>query len=131
MTKEIWINLPVKDLNRSKAFFTELGFSLTKHQTPEMVGMVASEKNVAVCLVAEPTFKGFTGHAITDASQSTEVLFSLSAETREEVDALAKKAESAGGTVYSKPGGNEMMYGCGFADPDGHRWNVLYMKSWE
>src|SRR5579883_3108993 len=131
MTKDIWINLPVKDLNKSKAFFTELGFSLTQHQPPDMVGMMASEKNVAVCLVLEPTFKGYTGHAITDASQSTEVLFSLSAETREEVDTLAKKATNAGGSVFSKPGGDDNMYGCAFADPDGHRWNVLYMKTWE
>ena len=81
-----------------------------------------------VMLFAENIFESFTRHAITDTKQSTEVLFSIDAESREEVDELAKKAASAGGTVFAQPGEKDgWMYGCGFADPDGHRWNVLYM----
>lgn len=72
-------------------------------------------------------FRSFTDHAVTDTQQGTEVLFSLGADSKEEVDELAKKAEQAGGTVFREPDGEEWMYGCGFVDPDGHRWNVLYM----
>ena len=78
-------------------------------------------------LFTEATFKSFTQHEIADAGRATEVLFSIDAETKEEVDEMARKASAAGGTVFGEPGGKERMYGCGFADLDGHRWNVLYM----
>jgi predicted lactoylglutathione lyase len=79
-------------------------------------------------LFPESTFRGFTGNAVADSGQGTEVLFSLGANSRDEVDDLALKAERAGGTIFSKPGEQGgWLYGCGFADPDGHRWNALYM----
>ena len=68
------------------------------------------------------------GHPITDANQSNEVLFSMSATTPVEVDEMASKVVEAGGTLYSKPGYKDgWMYGCGFTDLDGHRWNILNM----
>ena len=79
-------------------------------------------------LFKEAAFKNFTGNKITDSNQSTEVLFSIDAETREEVDEMVEKVVKAGGTIYAEAGDNDnWMYGCGFADLDGHRWNVLYM----
>lgn len=79
-------------------------------------------------LFPESVFLGFTGNAVADSWQDTEVLFSLGANSKDEVDEFAMKAERAGGTVFSKPVEKAgWMYGCGFADLDGHRWNALYM----
>ncbi|MES2284764.1 MAG: VOC family protein [Bacteroidota bacterium] len=130
MTKEFWINLPVKDIKKSKEFFTKLGFSFNTQygNSDESIALTIGSKNVIVMLFTEPTFKNFTNNEIVNTKQATEVLLSIDAESREEVDEMAKKAEAAGGIVFSKPAENQgWMYGCGFTDPDGHRWNVLYM----
>ena len=79
-------------------------------------------------LFSEPMFKGFTSNELSDTKKGSEVLFSFDAESTEEVDEMAKKAVVAGGILFSKPAFNQgWMYGCAFADLDGHRWNVLYM----
>ena len=79
-------------------------------------------------LFPESAFHKFTAHSITDTRQSTEALFSFDANSKEEVDEMAGKVAKAGGTIYAKPGEEEgWMYGFGFADPDGHRWNMVYM----
>jgi uncharacterized protein len=129
MTKDIWLNLPVKDINKSKEFFAKLGFSFTQYgNSDDSVGILIGEKNVVVMLFSEATFHFFTKNEVADTAKCTEVLFSLSAESRKEVDEMAKKVTAAGGTVFSKPSEHQdWMYGCGFADLDGHRWNVLYM----
>jgi predicted lactoylglutathione lyase len=130
MTKELWINLPVKDLQTSKDFFSKLGFSLNPRfsDNADMACVVIGAKNINVMLFKEATFSGFTKNKTADTSQVTEVLFSFDAESRDEVDEMAKKAADAGGNVFSPPGESQgWMYGCAFADPDGHRWNILYM----
>ena len=130
MTKELWINLAVKDVKKSKEFFTKLGFSFNSKygDTEHSACLTVGTKNIAVMLFEESVFKGFTQNNITDTKQSTEVLLSIDAESREEVDEMAKKAEAAGGIVFGKPGEKQgWLYGCGFTDLDGHRWNVLYM----
>ncbi len=130
MTKELWINLPVKDVKNSKEFFTKLGFSLNPQygNSAESASLLIGSKNIVVMLFAEPMFKGFTRNEIADTKQATEALFSIDAESRAEVDEMAKKAADAGGTIFSKPEEIQgWMYGCGFADLDGHRWNVLHM----
>jgi predicted lactoylglutathione lyase len=129
MTKEFWITLPVKDLNKSKEFFTKLGFTLNPrfNNSDEMAGLIIGDKNAIVNLVPESTFKNYTRNEFADTKQATEVLLSIDAESREEVDEMVKKAIEAGGTISSEPGGQGWMYGCVFIDLDGHRWNVLYM----
>ncbi len=130
MTKEIWVNLPVKDISKSKEFFTKLGFAFNTQygNTADSACMVIGDQNLAVMLFTKAIFKTFTQNEISDTKQGTEVLFSFSAESREEVDEMAKKVEEAGGTIYGKPGDNQgWMYGFGFADLDGHHWNMLYM----
>jgi predicted lactoylglutathione lyase len=129
MIKEFWINLPVKDINKSKEFFTKLGFSLNPRfsNSDEMAGLIIGDRNMIVNLFPESTFKSFTRNEISDTKQATEVLLSIDAESREEVDEMLKKAVKAGGTICSEPGGQGWMYGCVFADLDGHLWNVLYM----
>jgi predicted lactoylglutathione lyase len=130
MTKQFWLNLPVKDVNKSREFFGKLGFQFNNGpgNGPNSACMLLGEKNVVVMLFDEPTFKGFTNNEITSTKQSTEVLLSFDAESKEEVDELAAKAVEAGGATNHKPspmqGG---MYGCVFTDLDGHRWNILHM----
>ncbi|MDF2964382.1 MAG: extradiol dioxygenase [Paenibacillus sp.] len=128
MTKEFWINLPVKDLNKSKEFFTKLGFSFhPRHaNSDDAAGLLIGDKNFIVMLFPEATFKTFTGNSIADTKQATEVLHD--AVSKEEVDEMVKKAVEAGGTTYCEPQDQQgWMYGAGFADLDGHRWNILYM----
>jgi predicted lactoylglutathione lyase len=130
MIKTVWLNLPVKDLNKSKEFFRKLGFSFdTEHGNSEHSAcFVVGEDKFNVLLFPEKTFKGFTQNEIADTGKGTEVLISIGAEAREEVDELARKAFEAGGRIFGEPGEKQgWMYGCGFADLDGHRWNVLYM----
>lgn len=130
MTKEIWINLPVKDVTKSKVFFTKLGFSFNTQygNSDNSASLLIGQKNVVVMLFDEPTFKSFTNNELVNTKQATEVLLSIDAESKEEVDEMATKAVAAGGSSNHKP--SDMigwMYGCVFADLDGHLWNVLYM----
>jgi len=130
MTKEVWINLPVKDLARSRTFFSAIGFTIDQSagNPATMVSLLLGSKPVRVILFEESVFKSFTSHTVTDTKQSNEVLISFDAENREEVDALADAVVKAGGALYGKPSDVQgWMYGFGFTDPDGHRWNALYM----
>lgn len=130
MITDLWMNLPVKDIAKSKAFFTELGFTFNTQQgdSDQSACLLIGQKNTVVMLFDEPTFKGFINGNIAPANQGNEVLLSLGVASKEEVDELAKKAVAAGGSSNHKP--KEMagwMYGCVFADLDGHKWNVLYI----
>ena len=130
MSKNLWLNLPVKDLAKSRAFFTALGFPINdQHGQPNLVSLRVGDNGVIVNLFPEATFKGFCGGAgVSDAASVAEVMLSLGADTREEVDAIAAKAKAAGGQVFGPPADVQgWMYGCGFSDLDGHRWNVLHM----
>jgi len=130
MTRTCWINLPVADVNRSKAFFAKLGFSFAPSppgMEDTLVCLLVGENKVMVNLIVQPMFEGFANGKT--SKEGTEVLFSIGAATRDEVDALQKRAAEAGATVFAKAGEKDgWMYGCGFCDLDGHRWNVLYMN---
>ncbi|MGZ3863999.1 MAG: VOC family protein [Bacteroidia bacterium] len=130
MTKDLWINLPVKDVKKSREFFTKIGFTAsTQHGNgPDSAGMIIGNKNIVIMLFAEHIFKGFSQNDLIDTNKGNEVLISFDAESREEVDEIAHKAVEAGGKLFSKPAEHQgWMYGCAFTDLDGHRWNVLYM----
>jgi uncharacterized protein len=131
MAEGIWINLPVKDLASSITFFTGIGFAPNPGpgNSEQSASFTIGEKKIVLMLFTEETFSGFTGHGLADTSKGTEVLFSLGADSREEVDDFAERARAGGGTVFGEPRESHgFMYGCGFCDPDGHRWNVLYMN---
>jgi len=130
MAKEFWLNLPVKNLEQSKAFFSSIGFTFnSKHgNTESSAAMQIGDKNVTVMLFEEPMFCGFTNSAIANTQQGTEVLLSFDAQSKEEVDQIAELAKQAGGQTSHKPSPMKgWMYGCVFSDLDGHKWNVLYM----
>lgn len=130
MTKDLWLNLPVKNVKRSREFFTKMGFSFNPRfgEDANMAALMVGEKNVVVMLCEESAFSGYISTPVADAFKSTEVLISIDAQSKEEVDEMAQKAIAAGGASPHKP--TEMqgwLYGCLFTDPDGHNWNVLYM----
>lgn len=131
MTKELWLNLPVKNVGRSVEFFKKIGFSFHENSpgnTPTSAPMYVGSKNVVVMLFEENAFKGSAQNELADTGKGTEVLMSFDAESRQEVDELAQKVAAAGGKIFAQPSDVQgWMYGFGFADLDGHRWNALYM----
>jgi len=130
MIKELWINLPVKNVAASKAFFTALGFSFHPGDTETSACLIVDEKKTAIMLFEESQLKTYLMNDITDTKTSNEVMISFSAESREQVDEMAKKAATSGANVFSKPEEIQgWMYGFAFADLDGHRWNMLYMDN--
>ncbi len=130
MAQDVWINLPVKDLAKSVSFYTEIGFAPKpgRGNSANSASFTIGEKKVVLMLFTESVFSGFTNNPLSDATKGTEVLFSIGADSRTQVDDLALRARAAGGKVFSEPReSNGFMYGCGLVDPDGHRWNALYM----
>ena len=128
MAKEFWLNLPVKDLKKSKEFFSRLGFAFNEHlgDREDLACMLLGDNRSIVMLFPETTFKGFTQNELAN-EKTTEVMMSIDAESREEVDEMARKAEAAGSVVFGKPSESQgWLYGCAFTDLDGHRWNILY-----
>lgn len=130
MTKEFWINVPVKDLKRTKDFYTQLGFSFKPlpGNREDGVMLILGTKSVQVLFFEEPAFRVFSGSEVVDTRHGNEVLFSIDAGNTDEVNNLARQVKKAGGDVFANPGEKDgWMYGFGFADPDGHRWSVVYM----
>ena len=128
MARQIFVNLPVKDLDRSVAFFTRLGFTFNPDFTDETATCMVVSDDIFVMLLTEAKFKTFTPKAIADATRSTEVLVCLSCESRAEVDETVRKAVAAGGTTYSEPQDHGFMYAHGFQDLDGHIWELIAMQ---
>lgn len=125
--KEIYVNLPVKDLEKSKGFFSSLGFEFHPEMTDEKGACMIAGENIFVMLLTEPFFKTFTKKELTDATSNTEVITAISADSREEVDEMVNKALAAGGKASNDKMDNEYMYGWSFQDLDGHLWEVMYM----
>jgi uncharacterized protein len=128
MSKQIFVNLPVKDLNQSVEFFTKLGFSFNPQFTDETTTCMIVSDDIFVMLLIHDKFKTFTPNAICDATKSTEVLVSLSSESRTAVDDIVSKAIAAGGKTYNEPQDHGFMYAHEFQDLDGHIWEIVYME---
>lgn len=128
MASKIFVNLPVKDLQRSIAFFTQLGFSFNPRFTDDKAAcMVIADGSIYSMLITEEFFRTFTKKDLSDAKKNTEVLIAIDAGSRKDVDDMIKKALAAGGATYMEPQDHGWMYGHSFADPDGHQWEILYM----
>ena len=128
MSRQIYVNLPIRNMERTKAFFSALGFSFNPQFTNEQGACMVVSDTIYVMLLVEPFFQTFTGKAIADAKKTTEVLVCLSCESRAEVDDLVRKALAAGGTAPNAPQDHGFMYGHGFQDLDGHIWELVYMN---
>src|SRR5215471_15276811 len=127
MPTKIFVNLPVKDLERSKAFFAKLGYSFNPQFTDERAACMVISEDIYTMLLSEPFFKTFTRKEIADAAKTTEVLVALSAESRGQVDEMLLKALAAGAQEARQPMEHESMYGRSFEDLDGHIWEVFWM----
>lgn len=127
MAKNIYVNLPVRDLKRSISFYSELGFSLNEQFTDEKAACIVIGENIYAMLLTEGFFKEFTNKKICDATKSTEVLIAIDVPGRKDVDDMVNKASKAGGSLYREPQDHGWMYQHSFADPDGHQWEVLYI----
>jgi predicted lactoylglutathione lyase len=128
MATDIFVNLPVRDLNKSVEFFTKLGYQFNAQFTDETATCMIVGEHIFVMLLTHDKFKTFTPKAICDATKSTEVLVCLSTGSRAKVNEMVGKAVRAGGTTYNKPQDHGFMYGHGFQDLDGHIWELIYME---
>jgi uncharacterized protein len=128
MTTQIFVNLPVKDLSKSIAFFSKLGYTFDPKFTDANATCMIVGENIFVMLLVEKFFKSFIDKEICDATKSTEALMGLSVESRAKVDELVSKAVAAGGTAHRKPQDHGFMYGHGYEDLDGHIWDLFYME---
>jgi uncharacterized protein len=127
MTRQIFVNLPIKDMARSKRFFSSLGYTFNPQFTNDQGACMVISDTIYAMLLVEPFFQGFTKKAIADATKTTEVLICLSCESRVEVDEMVAKALAAGGRAPRPPQDHGFMYGHGFEDLDGHLWELAYM----
>ena len=127
MATKIFVNLPIKDLNRTVDFFTKLGFSFNPQFTDENATCMIIGEDIFVMLLVEKFFKSFTKKEICDATKDAEVIIALSAESREKVDQMINRVIQAGGRESREPQDHGWMYGRSFQDIDGHLWEVIYM----
>ncbi|MDB5247589.1 MAG: extradiol dioxygenase [Segetibacter sp.] len=127
MATKIFLNLPVKDLNKSVQFFTSLGYTFNPQFTNENATCMVITEDIYVMLLVEKFFKTFTPNEIADATKVTEAIICLSAESREKVDEIIDKAVAAGGTTYREAQDHGFMYGHSYRDLDGHIWEIMWM----
>ncbi len=123
----VFINLPVRDVSASAAFWSALGFGTNPQFSDERTTNVIISESIVLMLLERSRFRDFVTGTIADPRESTGVLHALSAGSREEVDALADAALAAGGSAWLPPQDHGFMYGRSFADPEGHVFEVLWM----
>ena len=127
MATKIFVNLPVKKLDRSMAFFQHLGYTFNQQFTDETAACMVISEDIYTMLLTEPKFKEFTPKAIADTLTTCEVLVCLSCDSRAQVDELIGKAKAAGATLYAEAKDYGFMYQHSFQDLDGHQWELVWM----
>lgn len=127
MIRSLYVNLPVRDLPRTQAFWTALGFGFNPRFSNEQAACLVINEHIRAMLLTEPFFQGFTRLPVADARASTEVLLALGCDSRAEVEALVARAVAAGATTPNAPVDHGFMFQHGFADLDGHQWEVFWM----
>lgn len=129
MHTQIYVNLPVADLARSKAFFEALGYGFDARFTDEKAACLVLGENLYAMLLRRDFFAGFTGKPVVDAHQATEVLVCLNCDSREAMDTLVARAVAHGGRAPRPPVDHGFMVQHGFEDPDGHIWELVVMQA--
>ncbi len=129
MHRQIYVNLPVKDIERTRQFFSSLGFAFNPQFSNEQALCMIVSDSIYVMLLRENFFQGFTPKPIADAAKVTETLLCLSCDSRQQVDELVSKALAAGGKTLRPPQDHGFMYGHSFEDLDGHIWELMYMDA--
>lgn len=123
----IFVNLAVADVDTSKKFFTELGYTINPQFTTDDCACVVISDTIIAMMLSKQRYADFTKKQIADSTKTSEVLLCLSAESREKVDELVDGALAAGGTATGETQDHGFMYGRAFDDPDGHTWEVMWM----
>lgn len=127
MSKLIFVNLPVADLDAARAFYEAIGFTNNPQFTDETAACMVWSDVIHVMLLTHDKFAQFTPKRIADAHATSEVLIALSADSRDEVDELVAGAIAAGGREARPAEDHGWMYGRAFEDPDGHIWEPFWM----
>lgn len=127
MANQIFVNLPVTNLQKSIEFFTQVGFTFNPQFTDEKSTCMIIGENIFAMLLIRERFQDFTKKEISDAHKTTEVLLAIDSPSRQAVDDMVRKAVAAGGTTYMNPQDHGWMYQHSFADLDGHQWEVCFM----
>ena len=125
--RKLFVNLPVRDLPRSVAFFESLGFSKNPQFSDDKGACIVISQDAFLMLLSEPFFKTFTQRERCEPTSRTEAIFALSCESRAEVDDMVKRALAGGGAPAMPPNDHGFMYGHSFYDLDGHHWEVVWM----
>ena len=128
MKKQIFVNLPDKDLKKSIEFFTKVGYTFNQQFTDENATCMIISDEIYVMLLVEKFFQTFTTKQIADAKKQTESIICLSMDSRSDVDEIVKKGVDAGATA-TKTQDHGWMYEKGFEDLDGHLWEFAYMDT--
>ncbi|XXF79662.1 VOC family protein [Myxococcaceae bacterium GXIMD 01537] len=126
-SSKLFVNLAVRDLKRSMAFFNKLGFEFNPQFTNDEAACMVLSEEAYVMLLVEKRFKDFTKRQLCDTRTHTEGLFALSTGSRAEVDEMVKTAVASGGSHAMEAMDHGFMYGWSFYDPDGHHWEVFHM----
>ena len=124
---KLFVNIPVSDLQRSITFFEALGFSFNAQFTDATATCMLVGEDAYFMLLTRDRFTGFSKRPMSDPRRETNALFALSVNSREEVDAMVRKAVAAGGSHAVDPQDHGFMYGWSFYDLDGHHWEVFWM----
>ncbi len=128
MAAQAFINLPVKNLEKSIFFFTEIGFSFDPQLTDENAAcMSISDSSFSVFLLIEDYFKTFTHKALCNTAGFTEVLITLHLNSKEAIQSIIEKAKMNGGTIHTEPEDRGWMYQHSLTDLDGHQWEFIYI----
>jgi predicted lactoylglutathione lyase len=128
MSTKIFVNLPVADLPKSIAFFTELGYSFNTQFADETATCMVVSEAINVMLLTREKFREFSPKEICDTTTCNEVLLCLTCESRARVDELVARAVANGATTHEEPTDYGFMYSNSFMDLDGHAWNLMYME---
>ena len=128
MSTQIFVNLPVDDLNRSVEFFTKLGYTFNPQFTDEKATCMIVSDTIFVMLLTRPFFQTFTEKEIVDAHKAVECSIGLSADSKEAVNEMIDKAVAAGAIVPNPPSDYGFMYQHSFSDLDGHHWEFVWMN---
>lgn len=127
MATNMFVNLPVKNLEKSISFFKKLGFKFNAHFTDEKATCMVVAENIFVMLLVKEFFQTFICKEIADAKHMTEVIITLSATSKEQVDEMVDRAVQAGATTPHGRQDDGWMYGHGFQDLDGHLWAIMFV----
>lgn len=127
MATQLFLNLPVKDLQRSVDFFSALGFSFNPDYTDENATCMIVNDGACVMLLVEDYFRSFTSKDVAGTAGAAEAIMSYSVDSREAVDEAVRSALAAGGSLSEDPRDLGFMYNHSFQDPDGHLWEVFWM----